>query len=640
MYKLISFPDEFNRILEIRAVIEDLPPNSSLNVKAILSYGALRDAGDGELYSWNLGYGGNLFVQLNDGVNAQGLQEKLNSLLNKKLPKSFDGRESSFRAFLQPLSDIYMGEPLTWEFDRKGNPVYLYFYISLAIFLLAIACINYLNLSIADFSFRNKEIGVRKVLGARKKQIVFQITVETILHCALALLISAGILYLIFPQVSHAFDINMNFAMLLRSNVLTWLLVAISILIFVSAAYPAYCLAVNNPIHDLKRKQMVGGRLSVNKVLLLVQFAISVFCISATWVVGNQLRYIQTKDIGFDRNNLIGVFMPYRYPLEKAPVFKEEIRKLASVQSVSFSYYHITAVPYFNAWYKVESGNEMKQVMLNELFADEDFIGTMGLTLLEGRNFINKNEYKSAFIVNESAAKEFGWANAIGKKIAVGHDKEKGGIWSEGTVIGVVKDFNTRSLHNKIEPLVLRLQYDDWPGFHLYVKYRGLEKEVIPALKKVYEKVFPGALIGYSRVTERYEKQYNTESKAFSTLQITTWIIILISCIGIFSMSLFMSFRRQKEFGIRKVVGASVSQIAFLHINHFLKIALIANAIALPIAYYSMQLWLTEFAYRTEISLFTFLALGCVLLMLVVMSAGYSALKAGRMNPVDVIKME
>jgi len=638
--KLISFPDEFNRILEVRAVIEDLPPNSSLNVKAIIGFGALRDAGDGELYSWNIGYGGNLFVQLNDQVNARAFQQKLNPLLNKKLSKSFDGRESTFSVSLQPLSDIYMGEPLMWEFDRKGNSVYLYVHISLAIFLMAIACINYLNISIADFSFRNKEIGVRKVLGARKKQIVFQITIETVSHCLLALLISVGILYLIFPQVSQSFDFNMRFSMLLQSNVLMWALIAISALIFVSAAYPAYCLAVNNPISDLKGKQIAGRKLSVNKVLLLAQFAISVFCISAAWVVGNQLKYIQTKDIGFDRYNLVELFLPYRYPLEKAPVLKEEISKLACVQSASFSYYHITGVPYFNAWYKVESGNGMKQIMLNELFADEDFIRTMGLTLVDGRNFKNKNEFKSAFIVNESAVREFGWTNAIGKKIAVGHDKQQGGIWSEGTVIGVVKDFNTRSLHKTIEPLVLRLQYDEWPGNHLNIKYRGSEKEAIASIKNVYEKVFPGFLINYGRVNERYEGQYIAEGKAFSTLQMATWLILLISCVGIFSMSLFMSFRRRKEFGIRKVVGASVTQIASLHINHFLKIAFIANVVALPIAYYTLQSWLREFAYRTETSAFTFLTSGSVLLLIVVLSAGYSALKSGKMNPVDVIKME
>ncbi len=640
MHKLISFPDRFNRVLEVRAVIKDLPSNSSIDVKALVPFGAFRDRGDSEFYSWNLGYGGNLFIRLHDQADPIALEEKIKPLLAKNLPKSFEKGENIFDVFLQPLADIYMGEPMKWEFDKKGNAVYLYVYISLAVFLLMIAGINYLNLSIADFSFRNKEIGVRKVLGARKKQIVFQITLETIFHCLLALLVSGGILYILFPQLSQLFDLNLKFSSLLREEVLTWTLVTVSVLIILSAAYPAYCLSVNNPIHDLKRKQLVGGRLSVNRVLLLAQFVISIFCISTTWVVGNQLNYIQTKDIGFNRANLLEVFMPDRYSLEKAPVLKQEITRIAGVQSASFSYYHITGVPYFNAWYKVESGNEMKQVMLNELFVDEDFISTMELTLVAGRNFQNKSEFKSAFVINESAVREFGWTNPIGKKIAVEHNKEDGGIWSEGNIIGVVKDFNTRSLHSKVEPLVMRLPYDEWPGFCLNIRYSGLESDAIASIKEVYEKVLPGFLVDYERVNERYENQYVAESKAFATLKMATWIILLISCIGIFAMSLFVSVRRQKEFGIRKVVGASVVQIATLHVNYFLKVGLAANVIALPITYYLLKEWLNGFAYKTNVSLLYFASFGVFLLVLVTLSAGYSAWKSGRMNPVDVIKIE
>ncbi len=640
MHKLISFPDRFNRTLEVQAVIKDLPPNSSLDVKAIVSFGALRDKGEGEIYSWSIGYGGNLFVQLHEQVDLKALEEKIKSLATKNIPKSFDKSENDFTVFLQPLSDIYMGEPLKWEFDKKGNAVYLYVYISLAIFLLIIAGTNYLNLSIADFSFRNKEIGVRKVLGARKKQIVFQITFETILHCLLALIISVGILYILFPQVALSFEFNLKFSSLLRQDVLIWTVATVTALSLASAAYPAYCLSVNNPIHDLKRKQLVGGNLSVNTILLLLQFVVSVFCIGATWVVGNQLEYIQTKDTGFNRKNVLEVFMPDRYPLEKAAVLKDEISRVPGVQSASYSYYHMTGVPYFNAWYKVESGSEMQHVMLNELFVDEDFISTMGLTLLEGRNFRDKNEFKSAFIINESAAREFSWANPIGKKIAVGHEKKEGGIWSEGNVVGIVKDFNTRSLHKKIEPLVMRLQYDEWPGFCLNVRYSGSERKVITSIKKVYETVLPGFLVDYGRVDDRYENQYAAENKAFGTLQMATWIILVISCTGIFSMSLFISVKRQKEFGIRKVLGASVQQIAKLHLSYFIKLVAIANLAALPIAFWLVREWLNGFAYKVDLTFLPFILVGSISIILVIFSGAYSAWKSGNMNPVDVLKSQ
>jgi putative ABC transport system permease protein len=640
LHKLISFPDRFNQILEVRAVIKDLPPNSSFDVKAIVAYGALRDKGDGPLYSWSTEYGGELFIQLHDKADPNALGKKIQPLLAKNIPKHFDKSENDFRTYLQPLSNIYMGESVKWEFDRKGNPVYIYIYISLAVFLLVIAVINYLNVSISDFSFRNKEIGVRKVLGARKKQIVYQIAFETILHCVLALILSVGILYIIFPQVLQALDFNLRFSMLLQRSVIIGVSATMFMLILLSTTYPAYCLSVNNPINDLKRKQVIGGNFSINRILLVAQFAISVFCISATWVTGSQLQYIQTKDIGFDRNNLLEVFMPDRYPVEKAPVLKNEISKIIGVESASFSYYHMTAVPYFNAWYKIEDKNEMKHVRLNEMFVDEDFLKTMGIKLVDGRNFVSKSEFKTAFIVNESAVKEFGWTNPIGKKMAVGHEKEEGGIWSEGNVVGVVKDFNTRSLHNQIEPVVLRLQYDSWPGYCLNVRYSGAESEIVASLKTVYEQVLPGFLMDYGRVNERYENQYVTERKAYNALQSATWVILLISCIGIFSMSVYISYKRQKEFGIRKVVGASVAQITFLHINHFLRIGFLANLLALPLAYYLMKEWLSGFAYKAETSLLQFVSFGLILLVLIILSAGYSAWKSGRMNPVDVIKME
>src|SRR5882672_140097 len=201
-----------------------------------------------------------------------------------------------------------MGELLKWEFDQKGNPTYLFIYVSLAFFLLIIATINYLNLSIADFTFRNKEVGVRKVLGARKRQIVFQIGLETTVHCFLALVASIVVLYFVFTFLSSFLDPNLRFSMIWNRQVVATLLLAVLFLILFTAAYPAYCLSLNSPINDLKRRQVVGGPFSINKVLLVAQFVISTFCMSATWIAALQLSYIRTRDIGFDRDNLISVF--------------------------------------------------------------------------------------------------------------------------------------------------------------------------------------------------------------------------------------------------------------------------------------------------------------------------------------------
>jgi putative ABC transport system permease protein len=276
--------------------------------------------------------------------------------------------------------------------------------------------------------------------------------------------------------------------------------------------------------------------------------------------------------------------------------------------------------------------------MLNELFIDTGFLKTMDVKLLKGRNFENTNEFKTAYIINETAERELGWADALGKKIAV--PDEKDAIWGEGTIVGVVKDFNTRSLHKKIEPLVLRLQYDSWPGYCLNVRHHGSEKDVLASIKKVYEQVLPGFLMDYDIVSQRYDSQYQNERKAHEVLRLCTWIIVIISCLGIFSMSVFLSTKRLKEFGIRKVLGATIQQIMGLHLSQFFKTAVLANLIALPFAFWFMEEWLSGFAYKVEFTVIQTLLVGSILFSLVILSAGYSAWKTGRMNPVDVIKME
>ncbi|CAN5595027.1 ABC transporter permease [soil metagenome] len=642
MNKLISFPDRFNRILEVKAVIEDLPSNSSFAIDAIMNFGAMRDAGGEAHHPWEVGWGGNnLFLRMDGQADVSAFTKKIKPLLEKNLFKSADGREKGFSVYTQPLSDIYLGAPVRREFDKKGNSRYLYIYSSLAFFLLIIASINYLNLSIADFDSRSKEIGVRKILGARKKQIALQVTFETIIFCFLALLLSLTAVYLLFPQILKVLDSDLRLEMLASKDVMVLLIVTLFFLMIASTAYPAYRLALNNPMSDLKKGHGFGRGSSVSQILLLVQFSISVLCISATWIIGRQLNYIQIRDIGFDRQNIVELFMPDRYPVEKAPVLKNEITRIPGVESASFSYYHVTGVPYFKGSYQVEMGGAMKRMLVNEVFVDADFFKTLNLKLLSGRSFDQSNpaDVQKAFIVNEAAVREFGWTDGIGKKMSIVDDENKQLNW-DATVVGVVKDFNTRSLHETIEPLVMRLQYDSWPGYCLNIKINGDHKEVMKRIEVAYKRVLPEYLLDYAILEDRYNQQYQHEHKAYTTLQASTWIIVLISSLGILSLSVYMSMKRMKEFGIRKVVGASAKQISFLHVSSFLKIALLANIFSLPVAWWLMSEWLGDFAYRIEMDGYLFMVVGAVSFFLVIVSAGYSALKAGRMNPVDVIKIQ
>ena len=385
----------------------------------------------------------------------------------------------------------------------------------------------------------------------------------------------------------------------------------------------------------------MGRNSSAGNVLLLVQFTISIICISATFIVGQQIQFFQTKNPGYNRENTIVLFMPDRYPDEKIPVIKDELSKVSGVEAVSYSTFLIAGGGYYRDWYRVEINGEMKQMMLNEIFFDYDFFRAMGVDLVAGRSFDPNNaaDPHSAFIVNETAVREFGWDDPIGKKINYGYEKSDGEKW-EGTVIGVVKDFNIYSMRKKIEPVVMRLPWSDWPGQCVHIRIRGPLDQTIARIKKKYEEILPDFLIDYHLIEDLYDNQYQNEKKAFTSLQMSTWIIVLISSLGIFSLSVYMSVRRMKEFGIRKVLGATVRQIAFLHVGHFLRIALIANLIALPIAWWMMKVWLEEFAYRTELNGVVFIGVMFTSFLLVIISAGYSSWRAGVMNPVDVIKSQ
>lgn len=638
--KVIASPDHSNRLLNVTAIIKDLPSNSHLLINAIHNFGSLQRS---DLNSWQITWDGsvNLYVRLSPGTEPKDLDSRAIPLLRKNLAKSEDGSEKRFGIFLQSIADIYLDQPLKMEFGRKGNPIYVYIFSMLGIFLIAIASTNYVNLSIADFETRTREIGVRKILGARKSHIAIHVFLEAFTLSLLALTLAVSILYAVFPSVSSMLDSNLRFAMLANPRVIALMTCVVAILVIGSIAYPAYRLMFQNPVKELKSSAGHGSSMSVGRILLLAQYAISIICICTTLIVGKQLSYLKETDLGYERSHVVSLVMPDEYPGDRIDVLRNEMNRLAGVESVSYSYYLMPVSTYFKGWYQVEKNGKMEKILLNEMFVDHDYFETMGIKVIAGRGFDvrHASDSRNSFIINETAAKELGWENPLGKRIRFGYTEETD-KQGDGTVIGVVKDFHTLSLHKKIEPVVLRLQYDSWPGNALNVKVRGSLAEMLPVITSTYERVMPGFLADARVVEDLYSRQYQDENKAFAFLQVGTVIIIAISFLGVFSLSLYMSVRRMKEFGIRKVLGATVQQIATLHVFYFLKIVLVANLMALPLAYWLMNQWLDDFAYRTEPGNFIFPGVMLASFFLVIVSGGYSAWRAGQMNPVDVIKME
>ncbi|HYC87025.1 MAG TPA: ABC transporter permease [Chryseosolibacter sp.] len=641
--KSISFIDRGGISLQVTGVIKDPPPNSHLNIRALTSMGALNDSSFLPAGPWDISIDGStvLYIRLHPGTQTQNFLEKATPAVRARITKNESGLEKEYGILLQPIKDIYLDPPIYAEFSPKGNVVYVYVFSLLALFLLVISSINYVNLSVADFHNRAKEIGVRKVMGARRKQIAFQVVLEAVLVLMLSLMISVGALYFLLPKIQGMLDPNLQLRMLMRPDILLVLCALIALLIILSTAYPAYQLAANNPVQNMKSIGRTGSHSRVSRVLLLTQLGISIVCITATLIVGKQLKFVQNRNPGYDRENLIVAHMPDQYPAEKIPVIKNEFAKVPGVEGVSFSTFRIAGAGYFRDWYRVEIAGEMRQMMLNEVFFDHDFFTTTGIPLVAGRSFdpARSTDSHEAFIVNETAVRAFGWKDPIGKRISYGYDETEGEKW-EGTVVGVVKDFNVYSLHKKIEPLVMRLPWSDWPGSCVHIKIRGPLDETIGRIQKKYSEILPGFILHYSVVDDLYNSQYNNERKVYATLRLATWIIVVISCLGIFSLSLYLSLSRMKEFGIRKVLGATSAQITLLHTNKFLKLAAIANGFAMPVAWIVCTRWLEQFAYRTEMRGPLFALVAVLSVILVGASAGYSAWKSGTMNPVDAIKSE
>lgn len=634
--KVISSPDHQHKILTVTGIIDDYAMNSHLKITALHTFGALMPV---DLDSWEVNWDGSVFLyaRLREGTDIEALAARSKPFLQQNLTTTEEGREKNFDIQFQPIQTIYLGKVLKMDFVKKGNSLYVYFFGILGFFLLLIAIINYVNLSIADFTSRLQELGVRKILGARKRQIIFQIGFESVLFSISALFLAIVFLYLFFPQIASRLEPALTFSMLLNYQVIIMIMTSLVIMVTVTTFYPALKIT-NQQSADTLKPNDAKRTFSTGNVLLGVQYGVSILCVCATAIIGKQLSFVQSRDLGYDRSHVISLVMPDEYPGEKVAVLKNELKQLAGVESVSYSYYLMPISTYFKGWYQVERNGSLEPVLLNEMFVDHDYFETMGIELTSGRAFdMNRSsDRETAFIINETAVKELGWENPIGKRIKQGHSSDS--TVTEGTIVGVVKDFNSLSLHKKIEPVILRLQYDSWPGNSLNIKVAGSPHAMLPELVRAYEKLMPGFLADARILTDVYHKQYESEQKAFLSLQSGSWVIVIISALGILSLSLFMSVRRMKEFGIRKVLGASTPQISGLHTWHFIKIALVANIVALPIAYLVMKQWLNSFVYQTGLSILLFISIALGSLLVVALSSAYASYKSGMMNPVDVLK--
>jgi putative ABC transport system permease protein len=536
---------------------------------------------------------------------------------------------------LQPLKDIHLKSHLRWELESNGDIMNVYIFASAAILVLFIACINFMNLATARSLQRAKEVGVRKTIGANRGQLVYQFMFESLMLSIFAASIAVMLVELIFPWFNNFTGKNISFSILRNPAHFISLLVLTLVVAFFAGSYPALFLSSFKPIHVLKGKFAVSPSSgAVRKGLVIFQFSISIFLITATITTFSQMNFIHNKNLGFDRDQVIAVPLRSAKAQSNYETFKNTILQNPLVVGAS----GVSNIPgsQFNQE-MIRWRLEDDPVNVSEMRIDKDFFKTLNIHVDEGRSFSKEfgMDTMNVFMINKAAANSFTWKAAVGEDIYY-YPQDR---TVKGKVIGVVNDFHYRSLQESIQPLLI--MYDNRNMGNLLIRLKANHvQEGINFVEQQWKSFSPGDSFEYEFLDEYIGKAYSGEERAKKLFEIFSLLAISIACLGLYGLAAFTTGRRVKEIGVRKVMGASSVNIIMLLTKDFSKWVLLANIIAWPAAYFIMKKWLEEFAYRIDLSVWFFIFSGILALSIALLTVGYQAIKAALANPVDSLKYE
>jgi ABC-type antimicrobial peptide transport system permease subunit len=615
--KSLNINDRFN--LKITGVIKSIPANSHLKFDFLTQFETIKELiGAKNLNNWEFHAFGT-YVLLTPNTDVGKVNQKISGFLEKN-------SRGQTRLYLQPLTEIHL-----YGLEGDGTIVYVYIFSLVALFVLVIACLNFMNLSTARSFNRIKEVGVRKVVGATRAQLIMQFLGEAIFLVFIANLIAIILVQLALPAFNQLSGKRLTIDYPDYGTILG--LIAIVIITgLISGSYPALFLSSSKPAEVLKGK-IKSASYKLRRVLVVVQISLSIILIICTLVVSNQLNYLSTKKLGFDKNNLV-YFSMNRAFRNNYEALRNELLKSPDILNVTAtSNLPIDGVNATDSkdvdW---EGKRADKKIRINHISVDYDFIETFNIKFVQGRNFSRSfSTDPSNYIVNEKAVEQMGMEFPIGKQFS---------FWkNRGEIIGVVKDFNFDTLYDEIEPLLLRMA-PDW-YFFVVVKIKAARvSNSLDILEKIYRKFAPGFPVEYSFLEERIKNLYRDEDRMEKIISSFAFLAIFVSCLGLFGLSSFMAEKRTKEIGIRKVLGASTSGIVFLLSKEFVKVVFIANIVAWPIAYYAMNRWLQDFAYRTNMSVTIFIFSTIFTLVITLLTVSYQCIRASTIIPVEALKYE
>ena len=643
MGQTLVFNNEQN--YNITGVMRDMPVTSHFRsdfFPAMLSDG----------YQWGQWLSSNhhTYIVLREGTDYRQFEKNFTAVIEKYVgPQAlqfigitlaqFRQAGNRFRFSLMPLTDIHLHSKETIQLAPNGNIQYVYIFSAVALFILLIACINFMNLATARSANRAKEVGVRKVLGSGRQQLIGQFMTESVLMTALAMVLALIMVALSIPFFNALAAKELTIDSLLSSYWLPILILIPIVVGLLAGSYPAFFLSSFKPISVLKGKVNLSFKgAGLRSGLVVFQFMMSVVLIVGTIIVYRQITYIQSKNLGFKRDQVLTVNDVYAMG-KQAETFKQEVLKLPGVVSGSVSGYLPTPSNRSdNSFFPEGAIDQKTAVSMQNWGVDHDYIKTLGMQIVRGRDFSRSfGSDSSAVILNETAAKLFGGDGILGKRIAKFADSQLK-IVKTYTVIGIVKNFHYESLRTNIGALAMVLEANSGAA-----SFR-LAGTNIPALmgqiEVKWKQVAPGQPFSYAFLEDSFDQMYRAEQR-IGTIALTFAVLaILIACLGLFGLAAFMAEQRTKEIGVRKVLGASVISIASLLSRDFLKLVLIAIVIASPIAWYGMNRWLQDFAYRIDISWWVFALAGLLAVGIALLTVSFQSIKAALMNPVKSLRSE
>ena len=630
----------------ITGVIQDVPSNSHFTFTSFLPLVENENAND---FTWAGSQNWPTYLLLKPGTNVETLVPELNKMYDRHLgpelkavlDKTLDEFKSQgnyFKASLTKLTDIHLHSHKIGELNGGGNMDYIYMFSVIALFILLIAIINFMNLATARSANRAKEVGIRKVMGSQKGNLIQQFITESFLTCLIAMFLSIAITFSILPLFNELTGKNFDPSVLLSIPMILLLGSLTLVVGLLAGSYPAFYLSAFQPVAVLKASKSGHVKKSFfRNALVVFQFSASVLLISATLIVLMQMQYIRNKDLGYHREQILTIHNTDQID-QSIESLKSTLSQISGVENLTVTgFLPVNYYRYTNTFFPTPSLDMSGSISMQQWVIDENYLATMGMKLVEGRNFLEGKTDSTSIILNESAAKFLGQEDILERKLYRVFDEETKSI-AEYRIVGIVKDFNFSSLREKVEPLVFVYGSDNG-GISMKIS----TSDILSLLSKVesqWKSQIPDLPLEYSFMDADFDQLYQSERQSAKLITIFASLSIFISCLGLFGLATYISEQRTKEVGIRKVLGASTGGITALLSRDFVKLVLLAVAIATPLAIYLTHQWLQDFAYRIDLPWWVFVVSGFIACAIALATVSFQAVKAALMNPVNILKSE